>query len=361
MCSERRDPYSVKQRLNLPLCRSGTACKSDCAVRWRAFSLQPAKTAAIVLLYGFDERHTRSTDNNPLREYLRDMMLMLRLVLSLRRVGTTLPIHLYMAGQRYAKYESPFRELGVQVSGAQYIARPRWGHPWHGGSFAKLFALALANFSKVLVLDSDCVVFRNIDHMGVFPTPSFRFQTVRVGTECKWELQSGVMVLEPDSLEYDRAIRLTTSLKSRPPGSDGGDQSVWRIFYERVHELPAAYNAFKYELNGSENWASVFVLHDGWNMRWSRWWPDAYPAHGRLLADLTANASDLMIRAANFSLATPRSMRACYHQELSRRPTRVVYICDWKNLTPSRSSFALSDRSVLSDRGTWTPSALGGP
>ena len=238
-------------------------------------------------------------------------------------------------GQRYTKYESTFRELGVQVSGAQYIGRPRWGHPWHGGSFAKLFALALANFSKVLVLDSDCVVLRNIDHMAVFPAPSFRFQTVRVGNECQWELQSGVMVLEPDALEYERAIRLTTSLKSRPPGSDGGDQSVWRILYERVHELPAAYNAFKYELNGSENWASVFVLHDGWNMRWSRWWPDAYPAHGRLLADLTANASDLMVRAANFSLATPRSLRSCYHQELSRRPTRVVYICDWKNLTPS--------------------------
>ena len=93
MCSERRDPYSVKQRLNLPHCRPGAACKSDCAVRWRAISLQPAKTVAIVLLYGFDARHTRSTDNNPFREYLRDMMLMLRLVLSLRRVGTTLPVH----------------------------------------------------------------------------------------------------------------------------------------------------------------------------------------------------------------------------------------------------------------------------
>ena len=91
MCSERRDPYSVKQRLNLPHCRPGAACKSDCAVRWRAISLQPAKTVAIVLLSGFDARHTRSTDNNPFREYLRDMMLMLRLVLSLRRVGTTLP------------------------------------------------------------------------------------------------------------------------------------------------------------------------------------------------------------------------------------------------------------------------------
>ena len=119
-----------------------------------------------------------------------------------------------MNGQRYTKYESTFRELGVQVSGAQYIGRPRWGHPWHGGSFAKLFALALANFSKVLVLDSDCVVLRNIDHMAVFPAPSFRFQTVRVGNECQWELQSGVMVLEPDALEYERAIRLTTSLKS---------------------------------------------------------------------------------------------------------------------------------------------------
>ena len=26
---------------------------------------------------------------------------------------------------------------------------------------------------------------------------------------------------------------------------DGGDQSIWRIFWSRVYELPAAYNAYK--------------------------------------------------------------------------------------------------------------------
>lgn len=348
MCSEVHDPYSVRQRQFLPQCHAGAACHNcDGTGRPSAARQQPAApTAAIVLFYGFDDEHLRRTNSRPLSQYLKDMMLMLRLVLSLRRVGTALPVRLYMAGQRFAKYEVPFRRLHVHVVGAPYIRPAPWANPWHAGTFAKLHALALVDFRKVLVLDLDCVVLRPIDHMVAFPTPSFRYQTVPDKGECRWEINSGVMLLRPDTQEYARALDMKISLTGRSPSSDGGDQSIWRALYHSVHELPTGYNTFKYDLEGVQKWASeaIFVLHDGWTMRWSHWWPEAHPALGHLLTDLTRNATALMTEASNFSTkANPKSMRDCFYQEAGRRnhwTSHVYYICDSKNLTPSSEPHA---------------------
>jgi hypothetical protein len=49
----------------------------------------------------------------PLSAYLKDMTLALRLVLSLRRVRTVLPIFLCLSGERRSQYERLFTSLGV--------------------------------------------------------------------------------------------------------------------------------------------------------------------------------------------------------------------------------------------------------
>ena len=119
------------------------------------------------------------------------------------------------------------------------------------------------------------------------------------------------------------------------PG-DGGDQSVWRALYTNttLHELPAAFNAFKYELSDADEWASVSVLHDGWTMRWQQGqWPEAHPDVGNVLYALTSNASRLMIRAANLSSDVPRSARTCYYQRRGATRRGVLYICDHVNLS----------------------------
>lgn len=85
------------------------------------------------------------------------------------------------------------------------------------------------------------------------------------------------MVLRPDERAHRRMQRLMNvagsgvdswwgenlTVKTVFVGSDPGDQSVWRSFYGRVHELPIRYNTFKktrfYNVSA---WADVALLHD---------------------------------------------------------------------------------------------------
>ena len=58
-------------------------------------------SASIVLVYGFYRDRVRTWYTaDPMRSYLNAMRLMFRLVLSLQRVRTTLPIHLLPSGDR---------------------------------------------------------------------------------------------------------------------------------------------------------------------------------------------------------------------------------------------------------------------
>eukprot|EP00966_Prymnesium_polylepis_P212812 4928748-Prymnesium_polylepis.1 len=359
MCSEHRDPYSVARRALLPRCRSGEACRGCTAVQQQHSSYAGA---AIVIVYAYKPDRVRSLyQQAPLGQYLKDMMLIVRLVLSLRRVGTTLPIHLLLAGERREKFERILRELGVQVSDSPYIRPAPWANSFHAGSFAKLHALALGQFDRVLVLDLDCVVLRNIDHMAAWPTPSFRYQTVESGRECLWELQSGVLLIRPDAHEHARAMRMTAP-RSSPLAGDRGDQSVWRALYANstVHELPTAYNAFKYELDDAREWESVFVLHDGWTMRWRGKWSDAHPAVGVVLAGLTANATRLMKGASNpwsnLNLsAASKSMRTCYFQRLRGRS--FLRICDRTDPRPAPDN-GIDVRDAVDGTSTGNAAAL---
>ena len=298
--------------------------------------MRQARNAAVTLFYGYLPAHVRARQHRltPLKQYLGDMLLLLRLVLSLRRVGTSLPMHLYLSGDRHAKYERLFEEQGVHLSDVPYVNPAHWANPWHAGTFAKLHALALAAFDTVLVLDLDCVVLRNIDHVVAWPTPSFRYQLARQGAECAWELQSGVMLLRPNAHAHGRALRMIARTSDKLPG-DGGDQSVWRALYTNttLHELPAAFNAFKYELDDADEWESVSVLHDGWLQRWQYWkrWQRWHV--GKVLYALTTKASRLMIRAANLSSDVPRSARTCFYQRRTATRRGILYICDHVNLS----------------------------
>ena len=335
MCTEHRnDAYSAQQRQLLPPCRSGKACGS-CA-KGRTHRVQEHRSSfAIAIVYAYEPRYVRDLYRQmPLGQYLRDTMLMVRLVLSLRRVKTTLPIHLYLSGERREKYERLFRALGVRILDLPPVKPAPWAQRWHAGSFAKLHALSLVGLDTVLVLDIDTVVLRNIDHMAAWQAPSFRYQTVRSGRECLWELQSGVMLLQPSRAEHARALNMTARWSATLPG-DGGDQSVWRALYARtsIHELPTAYNAFKYELRDAGEWEKVFVLHDGWTRRFQAKWSDQYPAVGRVLSELSSNATRLMNGAADLNVsAVPKGKYTCFFQRLRKGYLRV---CDLIHLEDS--------------------------
>ena len=142
------------------------------------------------------------------KTYVSQVSLLVRAVASLRRVNTTLPIHVLVSGERVPAVEARLSKLGVQVLGpecAPTVHIPTWGSKWARGSFAKLRALALDGFDRVILLDVDTVVLQNVDHMVRFPAPAFV-----AGYKCypRAELRAAVAVLQPSVAEWQRALQL---------------------------------------------------------------------------------------------------------------------------------------------------------
>lgn len=240
------------------------------------------QSSTFLIVYNFQREHVRYWYRaDPFRSYLNSMRLISRLIISLRRVGTQLPIHLLMSGERHAGFEQQLVErLGVGVlSTGIRIPVPRWSNPFHRGSFAKLAVLSLIQFRRVVVLDSDAVVLQNVDFLAGVPAPAFVYRFKCYGPKHKiWEMNSGMMVLRPDIAQHHRMVHLMNvsgatiddghggniTLKQLAIGSDLGDQSVWRSFFTSVYELPVALNTFKKTrfLNNASDWANVAILHD---------------------------------------------------------------------------------------------------
>jgi len=102
------------------------------------------------------------------------------------------------------------------------VRHSAWSSPFHRASFVKLHALAAIQFRRIVVLDTDTLVLRNIDHLltashRALPTPAFafRFKCWSAVPRPKppaqgtiWEMNSGVMVLKPDALLYRKLLTL---------------------------------------------------------------------------------------------------------------------------------------------------------
>lgn len=206
----------------------------------------------------------------------------------------------------------------------------------HRGSFAKLRALSLTRYKKVIVLDlvrrapcrsctidvspwcdpsQDLVVLRNIDHLSGAPTPAlvYRYTCAPV-----IEINSGLMVLEPSKASHaklqvrslpllccrrrygsgcrPRHVGASAQALIRSPGEyvkkDASDQTVWRNFFTEAHCLPAAYNAMKSTSLSTAQWERAFVVHDIWKHQGSKWWEsNAGPKVSRYVRRMNAAAT----------------------------------------------------------------------
>ena len=111
---------------------------------------------------------------------------------------------------------------------------------------------------RVIVLDNDCVVLRNIDHLSWMPggTPAAACRPRRKFELCSFNF--GVHVLSPSHAE---ASRLLGSYFQRKTPNNGGEQEVWANFHWRIYELPLGYNAHRGLEMDSAAWHKVHVLH----------------------------------------------------------------------------------------------------
>ncbi len=104
--------------------------------------------------------------------------------------------------------------------------------PRFGLSFSKLRAFDLTEFERVVFLDADTLVLRNVDHLFDRPSP-----TAAPDFFMPDHFNSGVMVLEPSRPLF---IEMQGAL-ARAPSYDGGDQGFLNWFWPDWWALPEAH------------------------------------------------------------------------------------------------------------------------
>ena len=304
--AEGAEPSAWRQQLHFPYCQRSQACEDR---------LRPhAQDATIAIAY----HHSNSTvrpwfKGAPLDSYLHNMRLLVRLLLSLRSVDTALPVRVLLSGERHVAFDALLASLGAKLVDADAFAtaKPTWATQYYEDSFTKLRALSLTEFRRVVVLDTDAVVLQNIDELSGAQAPAFVFRPTPCNERSTlnwraWEMNSGVMVLEPSASELGRLRRLLYSAEFQRIGhrTDPGDQSVWRHFFDEVHELPVRYNTM-----GTTNciwfnttciqplsavrWDGVRVYHDVESYR-RAFRPPRSTAVARALARHTSEAAMLL-------------------------------------------------------------------
>jgi hypothetical protein len=219
----------------------------------------------------------------------------------LARVNSTLPLHVLVSGEdvehsMHLTELTVLRRQGVHVHLVPSSPIPRWASWNHRASFAKLFVfnMSLQLAVRLIYLDTDLVVLRNIDHLQrkSVRTPAVVF---RGDTEL---LNTGLMVVEVRSqLELDQfwwqvrerfacrmdrrqvslhepgchlsPERAKTEVLTEWGARDGGDQEIFihwavRRQHEKLYELPYAYNAYPWQINVTREAQSI---HGPWCMR----------------------------------------------------------------------------------------------
>ena len=226
----------------------------------------PSSKAVIVFVIDANRSRLRFFyGSNAPKLYHSQLGLAVRSMVSLRASGTTLPIALLASGLRSAAAERWLTDaLGVRIiDQAPPVETPAWGSKWAKGSFAKLRVLALTEFERVVLLDTDTVAFASLDHLAstAVTPPAATF-----GWKCypRRELRVALMVLRPNEAAWGRARELMqrNSPMSVAIYDDLGEGSVWRHLYSSMYELPAGYAALRCSDFSAEEWPRVRVLHD---------------------------------------------------------------------------------------------------
>lgn len=216
---------------------------------------------------------------------------------SLVESGTTRPRLVMTAPDVPASAKRRLAAAGWQIREVEPIPNP---HPEgvllfkrFGASFTKLRAFELIEFERVVFLDADTIVLRNIDDLfdrpAIAAAPDF-FMPDR--------FNSGVMVIEPSLGLF---ARLQAKLAAAP-SYDGGDQgflnSFWPDWWSMsvAHRLPAGYNmhhfVFQFMLAHKglreQCLADVRVVHYTLQKPWlqtnvmggaKEWWDKFYAVH----------------------------------------------------------------------------------
>ena len=198
---------------------------------------------------------------------------------SLRKVGSTYPLTVFTVNCSPDLISRLVRR-GIKVIEIEQLNPPkviaeknkRAGFNRWNGSFSKLRVLDQTQFDKIVMLNADMMIRKNIDHL--FDRP--HMSAVAAGSYChsNWtDFNSGLMVLEPSHELFCKAVDLIEDIakNSLDNYSALGDQDIFHILYanwpnqEQLH-LPESYNAFQdcltvFDRDNYIPYESIHVVH----------------------------------------------------------------------------------------------------
>ncbi len=162
---------------------------------------------------------------------------------SLAETGTSAPRLVLATDDVTEEARSRMRAQGWEVLPIEPIECPTperdMLYPRFAKTFTKLRAFGLENLDKIVLLDADTIVLRNIDEL--FERPSFAAAPDFFLPD---RFNSGVMVVEPSPSLFSRMMEALASKGSY----DGGDQGFLNEFVPHWyslpvdHRLPAGFN-----------------------------------------------------------------------------------------------------------------------
>lgn len=156
----------------------------------------------------------------------------------------------------------------IQISEETKAKNKGFFEKWNR-TFFKLKVASLIEYSKIVLLDADMVIKKNIDHLFECPHMSCVYaETLRGGVI---RLNSGLMVIEPSLQLYEELLDAIIPVQLKFPDAPIGDQDVFKYVYsdwpehDELH-LPPVYNCYHSDIDefvrrGYFGYEDIFVIH----------------------------------------------------------------------------------------------------
>ncbi|XP_045790878.1 putative UDP-glucuronate:xylan alpha-glucuronosyltransferase 4 [Trifolium pratense] len=150
------------------------------------------------------------------------------------------------------------KSAGWKIKRIQRIVNPfAQKGTYNEWNYSKLRIWQLTMYDKIIFLDSDLLVLKNIDHFFSYPQLSAAPNDFTL-------FNSGLMVIEPSMCMFEELMNTTLNVKS----CNGGDQGFLNEVFTWWHRLPTKVNYLKsFEVNNNNNNNEV-ILEDLYVMRY---------------------------------------------------------------------------------------------
>lgn len=222
----------LKQKVLMPVgsCQIAPAYAENGKERWRGYLSRSSQRKANGTMYR--PREAYATVLHSSEAYVCGAI---SLAQSIRRTGSTKDLVLLADDSITSKSLAGLRAAGWKIRHIHRIRSPKAKKgSYNEWNFSKLRVWQLTQYDKVIFIDADLIVLRNLDEFFVYPQLS---AVPNNGVL----FNSGIMVIEPSNCVFEDLMSKSFKLDSY----NGGDQGFLNEFFTWWHRWPSRLNYLK--------------------------------------------------------------------------------------------------------------------